>query len=168
MGSCVRYVVVVAAVLSCTQTAGAALRFGGNVCGLLTAKQATAISGVTAKCTNEAPLPGPGSNQYTGNWAGVTTKSPALQVTVVKYTDPGVLKLAVHNLKQGLPGGTPKKVTGIGDAAFEAKGPPDTGPGIHVAIGTYIAYINLATVGGPPLSPSLLEPIAKDIVAKLS
>jgi hypothetical protein len=170
MRACVRYVVVVAAVLSCTQTAGAALRFGGNVCGLLTAKQVTAISGVTAKCKNEAPLPGPlpGSTQYAGNWAGVTTKSPALQVTVVKYPDPGMLKLAVHNLKQGLPGGTPKKVTGIGDAAYEAKGPPDTGPGINVAIGKYIAYINLATVGGPQLSPSLLEPIAKDVVAKLS
>ncbi len=170
MGGCVRYLVVLTAVLSCTQTAGAAPPFGGNVCGLLTAKQVTAISGVTANCKNEPPLSGPGqgSKQYTGNWAGVTTKSPALQVTVVKYTDPGVLKLAVHNLKQGLPGGAPKKVTGIGDAAYEAKGAPDTGPGIHVAIGKYIAYINLATVGGPPLSPSLLEPIAKDVVAKLS
>jgi hypothetical protein len=98
----------------------------------------------------------------------VTPKSPGLQVTVVHYTDPGFLKLADHNLKQGLPGGTPKKVVGIGDAAYEAKGPPSTGPGIHVAIGNYIAYINLSQVGGPPLAPSLLHPIAKDVVAKLS
>ena len=170
MRGCIRSVVVVAVVLACTQTAGAAPTFGGNVCGLLTAKQVTAISGVTGKCKNEAPLSGPlpGSKQYTGNWAGATARSPALQVTVVRYTDAGALKLALQNLKQGLPGGTPKKVTGIGDAAYEAKGPPGTGSGIHVAIGKYIAYINLATVGGSPLSPSLLEPIAKDVVAKLS
>jgi hypothetical protein len=167
MGVCVRYVVVVAAVLCCAQTAGAAPVFSGNVCGVLTASQVTAISGVTAKCKNEAPLPAPGGKQYVGDWAGLTTKSPSLQVTVVKYTDRGALQLAVHNLKQGLPVGTPKKVAGIGDAAYEAKGPPNTGPGIHVAIGNYVAYINLS-VRGPSVSPSLLEPIAKDVVAKLS
>ena len=159
--------VVLAAVLATAPVAGAAQAFKGNVCGLLTAKQVTAIQGVTAACKNAAPLPGPGSKQYTGNWAGATPKSPGLQVTVVHYTDPGVLQLAVHNLKQGLPGGTPTKVTGIGDAAYEAKGPAGNGPGIHVAIGKYIAYINL-TQGGPALSPSVLEPIAKDVVAKLT
>jgi hypothetical protein len=148
--------------------ADAAPVFSGNVCALLTAKPVTAITGVTSKCKNVAPLPGPGSTQYVGNWAGVTPKSPALQVTVVKYTDPGALQLAVHNLKQGLSGGTPKKVAGIGDAAYEAKGSASAGPGIHVAIGKYIAYISLSTVGGAALSPSVLEPIAKDVVAKLS
>jgi hypothetical protein len=163
----VRYAVVVAALLCCAQTAGAAPVFSGNVCGLLTAKQVTAISGVTAKCKNEAPIPALGGKQYVGDWAGLMATSPSLQVTVVKYADPGALQLAVHNLKQGLSGGTPKKVTGIGDAAYEAKGPPDAGPGIHVAIGKYIAYINLS-VRGPSSSPTLLEPIAKDVVAKLS
>jgi hypothetical protein len=162
------YGVAIAAVLITASAAAAPPTFKGNVCALLTAKQVTAISGVTAKCKNVPPLPGPGSTQYVGNWAGVTSKSPALQVTVVKYTDPGVLQLAVHNLKQGLSGGTPTKVAGIGDAAFEAKGTASAGPGIHGAIGKYIAYISLSTVGGAALSPTLLEPVAKDVVAKLS
>jgi hypothetical protein len=164
----VRQLVVVLAMLAAASPASArSAAFSGNVCALLTAKQVTAISGVTAKCKNAAPLPGPGSKQYTGNWAGATTRSPTLQVTVVHYIDPGALQLAVHNLKQGLPGGTPKKVAGIGDGAYEAKG-VGNGPGIHVAIGKYIAYINASSVGGPPLLPSVLEPIAKDVVAKLS
>ncbi len=139
--------------------------FSGDVCGLLTAKQVTVISGVTGQCKNDTPLPGPGSEQYTSNWAGVTKKSPALQVTVVKYTDPGVLQLAVHNLKQGLSGGTPTKVTGIGDAAYEAKGAFEAG--IHVAVGKYIAYISLSEIGKTP-SLALIEPVAKDVAAKLS
>ena len=140
--------------------------FSGNVCGLLTAKQVTAIGGVTASCKNGAPLPGPGSKQYTGNWAGATPKSPQLQVTVAAFTSTDFLKRAVQNLRQGLPGGTPKKVTGIGDGAYEAKGP--LGPGIHVALGKYVAYLSLTAVGGPPPTLSQLEPIAKDVAAKLS
>jgi hypothetical protein len=162
----VRQLIVLLATLAVASPAAARpAAFNGNVCGLLTANQVTAISGVTAKCKNDAPLPGPGSKQYTGNWAGVTTKSPTLQVTVVKYTDPSVLQLAVHNLKQGLPGGTPKKVTGIGDAAYEAKGASEAG--IHVAVGKYIAYISLGEIGKTP-SPALIEPVAKDVAAKLS
>jgi hypothetical protein len=167
VGGRVRYTVVLAALLAAAPAAGAAPAFKGNVCGLLTAKQVTAIPGVTSSCKNAAPLPALGGKQYTGNWAGATTKSPTLQVTVVAYSDPGALQLAVHNLKQGLPGGTPKKVTGIGDGAYEAKG-VGNGPGIHVAIGKDIAYINVSYVGGPQLAPSVLEPIAKDVVAKLS
>jgi hypothetical protein len=37
-------------------------------------------------------------------------------VTVAHYTDPGALALAKRNLKQGFPGGTPRRVAGIGTA----------------------------------------------------
>ena len=161
--------VVLAAVLAAAPVAGAAPAFKGNVCGLLTAKQVTAVAGLTPSCKNDAPLPGPlpGSKEWTGNWAGVTPKSTTLQVTVAKFSDPGSLQLAVHNLKQGLPGGAPKKVTGIGDGAYEAKG-SGFGPGINVAIGDYVAYISLSSTGEPKPTLAQLEPIAKDVVAKLS
>jgi hypothetical protein len=162
-------VVVLAAVLATAPAAGAAPAFKGNVCGLLTAKQVTAVPGLTSSCKNAAPLPGPlpGSKQYEGNWAGVTPKSPTLQVTVVKFADPGTLQLAVHNLKQGLPGGTLKKVTGIGSSAYEATG-IGLGPAINVAIGNYVAYISLSSIGSPKPTPAQLDQIAKGVAAKLS
>jgi hypothetical protein len=162
-------VVVLAAALVAVSIAGAAPVFKGNVCGLLTAKQVTAVPGLTSSCKNQAPLPGPlpGSKEWTGNWAGVTPKSTTLQVTVAKFTDPGSLQMAVHNLKQGLPGGTPKKVTGIGDGAYEAKG-SGFGPGLNVAVGNYVAYLVLSSTGDPKPTLAQLEPIAKDVVAKLS
>ena len=144
--------------------AGAAPAFKGKVCALVSAKQATAIAGVSAKCTNAKPSPGPGSTIYIGNWAGLTSRSPTLQVTVADYTDAGALKLARQNLKQGLPG-PPKKVTGIGSAAYEAKG--GLSVGIHVSVGTYIAYISLSAVGSAPKSPAVLEPVAKAVAAHL-
>ena len=113
MGGRVRFVVVLAAVLVTAPVAGAAPAFKGNVCGLLTAKQVAAIPGVTSSCKNAAPLPALGGKQYEGDWAGVSPKSPTLQVTIGAYSDPGALQLAVHNLKQGFSGGTPKKVAGI-------------------------------------------------------
>src|SRR4051794_10498833 len=84
--------------------AGATGHFKGNVCGLLSAKQVPAIHGVTAKCTSAKPARGPGSTIYVGNWAGLSVRSPQLQVTVSHYTDAGALQIATHNLKQGLPG----------------------------------------------------------------
>jgi hypothetical protein len=168
VGGYIRYVASLVVVLATAPAAGAAPVFTGNVCGLLTAKQVTAVPGLTATCKKTAPLPGPlpGSKQYQSNWAGVTPKSPTLQVTVVKFADPGTLQLAVHNLKQGMSGGTLKKVTGIGDAAYEASG-IGLGPDINVAIGKYVAYMSLSSIGSPKPTPVQLEQIAKDVAAKL-
>ena len=135
-----------------------------NVCGLLTAKQATAISGVSSKCTNAKPSQGPGSKIYEGDWAGLKPTSPTLQVTVAVYGDPGALQLATRNLKQGLPG-PPKKVSGIGEAAYEATGA--MGAGIHVAVGKDIAYISVSTPGTTPKSAAVVEPVAKAVAANL-
>ena len=161
--------VVLVAVLVTAPIAGAAPVFSGNVCGLLTAKQVAGIPGVASSCKNAAPLPGPlpGSKEWTGNWAGTTPRSATLQVTIVKFADSGTLQLAVHNLKQGFSGGTPKKVAGIGYAAYEAKG-NGLGPGINAAIGNYIAYLSATSIDAPKPTLAELEPIAKDVVAKLS
>ncbi len=159
-----RLPVLVFAVLATAPAAGAAPGFKGNVCAMVSAKQVTAIAGVSSKCTNAKPSQGPGSTIYIGNWAGLTPKSPTVQVTVAVYTDTGVLQLAKQNLKQGLPG-PPKKVAGIGSAAYEAKGA--LAVGIHVSVGKYIAYINLNTIGKPPKSATVLEPLAKAIAARL-
>jgi hypothetical protein len=165
MGGHVRRLVVLVAIFVIAPTAAAAPVFKGNVCGLLTAKQVTAIAGVTAQCNPQPPLTGMGSKTYEGDWKGLTAKSPTLQVTVSVYSDSGWLQKADHNLPQGMPGGTPKKVTGIGDAAYEAKG--NFAVAIHVAVGKNIAYITLNQVGKTPSSPALIEPVAKDVAAKL-
>ena len=144
--------------------AGARLDFSGNVCQLVTAKQITAIPGVSSKCTNAAPSKGPGSTIYVGNWAGKTPTSPTVQVTVALYTDSGALKLAKSNLKQGLPG-PPKKVAGIGSAAYEAIG--GFSAGVHFNVGKYVVYLSLNTVGKPPQSTASLETLAKGIAARL-
>lgn len=138
--------------------------FAGKVCALVPSKQVTAIAGLSSKCVNAKPSQGPGSMIYVGNWAGATPTSPTLQVTVAVYKDPGALKLAVQNLKQGLPG-SPKKVTGIGSAAYESKGA--NAVGIHLVVGKYIAYINLNTIGAPPKSAVMLEPLAKTLATHL-
>jgi hypothetical protein len=131
---------------------------------MVSAKQVTAIAGVSSNCTNAKPSQGPGSTIYVGNWPGMTPKSPTVQVTVAAYTDAGALQLATHNLKQGLPG-PPKKVTGIGSAAYEAKGALSAG--VHVMVGKYIAYISLNTIGTPPRTAAVLEPLAKAVAARL-
>lgn len=166
-GGIVRLGLACVAALATAWPASASPVFNGNVCALLTAKQVTAIAGVTSSCKNQAPLKGvAGANQYVGNWAGQTRRSPSLQVTIAVYPNAKSqwLQLADHNLMQGL-SGPPKKVTGIGDAAYEAKG--DFAVDIHVAVGTYIAYITLSQIGKDPSSPALIEPIAKDVAAKL-
>ena len=159
-----RLAVPVFAALATASAAGAAPSFNGNVCAMVPTKQVTAIAGVSSKCTNAKPSQGPGSTIYVGNWAGLTPKSPTVQVTVAAYTDTGALQLAKQNLKQGLPG-PPKKVAGIGSAAYEAKGALSVG--IHVAVGKYIAYISLNTIGTPPKSATVLEPLAKAVATRL-
>jgi hypothetical protein len=156
---------VLLAALVAVAAAGAKSGFPPSVCSLLTAKQVTAL-GATSKCTNQAPLPGPGSTQYEGDWAGTTTRSPSLQVTVSKYTDPGFLQRATQNLKQGLPGGPAKAVKGLGGPAYEATGGAGAAS-IHIGAGKYIAYITLTSLGSPPKSAAPLEPIAKAVAAEL-
>ena len=163
-GTLVVVALAAGAALVAVAVAGAKSAFPPSVCSLLTAKQVTSL-GATSKCTNHAPLPGPGSMQYEGDWAGSTTRSPSLQVTVSKYTDPGVLQLATHNLKQGLPGGPAKAVKGLGGPAYEATGAGAAG--IHIGVGKYIAYITLTSLGAPPKSAAPIEPIAKTLAAEL-
>lgn len=152
------------AALAAASVAGARSNFNGNVCRLVSAKQITAIPGVSSSCTNAKPSKAPGSTIYTGNWAGNTPRSPRVQVTVAFYTDMGVLQLAKSNLEQGLPG-TPRKVAGIGSAAYEATGGLSTG--IHFNVGKYVVYISVNTVGKPPRSTASLEALAKAVAARL-
>lgn len=84
-----------------------------------------------------------------------------MQVTVALYTDQGALQLATRNLKQGLPGGTPRKVAGIGSAAYEATGATSTG--LHFRVGKYIAYLTL----NKPRATASLETLAKAVAARL-
>jgi hypothetical protein len=149
---------VVVALAVATAAAAAAPPFHGNVCGLLTARQVAALPGVLARCTNLPPTQGPGSTLYVGHWAGKTPGSAGLQVTVASYADQGALALASRNLRQGLPG-TPKRVTGIGTAAYEATGA--TSSAIHFAVGKYAVYLTATS----PLRS--LEVIARAVAARL-
>jgi len=146
--------------LAATSAASAGSRFAGNVCALIPTKQVTRVVGSPSHCTKAPTTPGPGSTMYVGNWAG-PAGSPPLQLTISVYSDQGFLQLAKRNLKQGLPGGTPKSVAGIGSAAYEASGAGSTG--IHFSVGKYVAYLSL----GKPRATTSLEALAKTIAARL-
>ncbi len=151
------------AALAAASSAGARPGAAVNVCRLLTAKQVAAVPGVSPKCANAKPMPGPGSTIYTANWAGKTATSAHLQVTLSLYTDQGMLGLAKRNLKQGLPG-PPRKVAGIGSGAFEATGA--AAQGIHVAFGKYVVVVILSGTGKLPQT-TVIEAVAKKIIARL-
>ncbi len=129
-------VVALAVAPAATSATAARAPFKGKVCALATAKQVTAITGVSSRCVNACPEPAPGATIYVGNWAGKTPTSPRLQVSVQVYKDSGMLRLAKSNLDVGLPG-PPRKVAGIGSAAYEATGGGSTA--IRFATGRYVA-----------------------------
>jgi hypothetical protein len=158
--------VSLAAALVITASAGARqATFSNSVCKLVPAKDVLAIPGMgTGPCTESAPLQAPGATDYVGNWKG-RLPTQGLQVTIEHYTDSGMLKLATNNLHQGLIS-LPKKVVGIGDAAYEAKGGAG-GVEVKTVVGNYIAIIVLSNVKRPIKSPSVIEPLAKDVVAAL-
>ncbi len=155
--------VVLAAALAATAATAARAPFKGKVCALATAKQVTAIPGVSSRCVNGAPEPAPGATIYVGNWAGKTPTSPRLQVSVQVYKDAGMLRVAKSNLDQGLPG-PPKKITGIGSGAYEATGGGSTA--IRFAAGGYVATAILSTTGRR--SRSALERFAKTLAKRLA
>ena len=150
-----------------TTVGAAAARTGADtdVCRLLTAKQVTTVKGVSSRCTNARPTAGPGATISSANWAGTTLRSPRLQVTVSLYADQGAFRLAKRNLGQGLPG-APRKVAGIGSAAYEATGGFATG--IRFADGKYIVLVSVGGVGKPSWSNRSVEALARAIAGRLS
>jgi len=141
--------------------AEAATGFHGKVCGLVTAKQAATVRGLSTTCTNAPSSQGPGSTIYVGKWAGKTSTSSHLQVTVSVYSDTGMLQLATRNLRQGLPGGPAKRVAGIGGAAYEATGAGSAG--IHFIVGKDVVAIVLTASS----STASVDSIAKTVAAEL-
>ena len=135
-----------------------------DTCRLLTAKQVTAVQGVSPKCTTAKPMAGPGSTIYEANWAGKTPRAPGVQVTVSLYTDQGMLALAKRNLNQGL-SGTPKRVAGIGSAAYEATGGFSTG--VRFAQGKYVVLVSVNGIGKPTWSTRSVEVLAKAVAGRL-
>ena len=149
-----------------TSAANARPVFDGKVCGLLTTKQIATVPGLSPACTNARPTKGLGSTLYEGNWPGKTPTSPILQITIARYTDSGALQLGKRNLPQGLPGGLPKKVAGIGAGAYEAIGASSVG--IHFTVGSYIGYASLNTRGTASRSlETTLERLARAAAARL-
>ncbi len=155
-------IAAVLATLAVAGTAGARSSFTGNVCGLVSAKQVATIPGLSTRCTRSRSA-GLGSTIFTGNWAARSARGPRLQVTISVYRDQGALRLAKRNLAQGLPGGTPRKVTGIGTAAFEATGAGAIG--IQFAVGKDIVYVTLTPIG--KARSAALEAIARAIASRL-
>jgi hypothetical protein len=159
-----RTIVVLVAALAVLAGPGAgATAFKGKVCSLVSPKTVTAIKDVSSACTEQSPLPSPGGKDYVGTWKGLTPTTN-LQVTIEAFTDPGMLLLAIHNLKQGLVG-TPTSASGIGDGAFEAKNA--SAVELKLATGKYVAIIILSSVRKPPKSPTELESLGKAVVLAL-
>ena len=159
-----RTVVVLLAALAVPAGASAgAAAFKGKVCSLVSSKTVTAIKDVSPACSEQSPLPSPGGKDYVGTWKGLTPTTN-LQITIEAFTDPGMLSLATHNLKQGLVG-TPKSVSGIGNRAFESRSA--LAVDLKLVTGKYIAIITLSSVRKPPKSPAELESLGKAVVTAL-
>jgi hypothetical protein len=139
-----------------------------DVCKMVPAKVVKAVPGVGSYCTVTPPQAGPGSTDYVGTWTdkpaiaksgkGGIGPQISLEVTIARYTDKGVLKLAVQNLDQGLPG-PPVAVKGLGGPAYEAKGYQIVA--VHIAWKSYVAYVGLTSARLPQSSPKVLYPLAK-------
>jgi hypothetical protein len=139
-----------------------------DVCKTVPAKVVRAVPGVGSYCTETPPEVGPGSTDYVGTWtdrpetakSGKTGTGPhtSLEVTIARYTDKGLLDLAVQNLDQGLPG-PPTSVKDLGGPAYEAKGAMAVA--VHIAWKNYVAYVGLTSVQSPPSSPKVLHSLAK-------
>jgi hypothetical protein len=153
----------IAAAVAAPSAAAGPAAFRGNVCRLATAKQVTAIPGVSSRCTNGKAAPALGGKSYVGTWAGKTSASSGLQVAIDVYTDSGMLKRAVSNLNEGLVGSRPKKIAGVGRVAYEATGAGKTE--IQFTSGKYIARVIVSTTG--KRSRVALERLAKAIAKKL-
>jgi hypothetical protein len=154
--------------LAAVSAAGAAKKpgFTGNVCKLAPAANVKAVVGSPSTCKSQRQS-GIGSINYVGNWSTAKARSATLQVTVEKFTDSGMQKLAITNLKQGLPG-PPKRIGKIGSTvAFEGTGANATG--IHFAAGKYVVILVVNTVGSNPPKKlrTALENLAKAIAPKL-
>jgi methylaspartate ammonia-lyase len=80
------------------------------------------------------------------------------------YIDSGALQLAKHDLKKGLPG-PPKRVGGIGSAAYDAIGA--SSDGIHFAVGTYVVSVTLSSTAAPLRSTAPVDAAAKPIAVRL-
>ena len=145
-----------------------------DVCKTVPAKVVLAVPGVGSYCTDTPPEVAPGSTDYVGTWTArpETAKSgkggagppTSLEVTIARYTDKGLLGLAVQNLDQGLPG-PPVAVKNLGGRAYEAKGAMTVA--IHIAWKNYVAYVGLTGGRIPPSSPKVLRPLAKVLTETL-
>jgi hypothetical protein len=153
----------IAAAAAAPSAAAAPGAFRGNVCSLATPKQVTAIPGVSSRCTNGKAAPGIGAKSYVGTWAGTKPTLSGLQVSIDAYTDSGMRGRAVSNLNEGLVGSRPKKIAGVGSAAYEATGAGKTE--IQFASGKYVARVIVATTG--KRSRVALQALAKAIAARL-
>ena len=158
-----RLSVVLSALAICGSAGAHSAAFKGNVCKFVPAKAIASVPGITSACTEQAPLTAPGGTDYVGTWKG-STPTTSLQITISVFNDPDWLGRARSNLKQGLLA-TPKKVAGIGDAAYEAKN--FAGVEIKTDVGKYIAIVVLSSVKDPPKSPAMIVPLTKAVVAAL-
>lgn len=157
-------VLALASLAAATSAAARPTSFAGNVCRLLTAKQVAAVQGVAPKCTNAAPMPGPGAKIFSASWPGKTPRSSTLQVTISAYADKGLLARAKQNLDQGLPG-PPRKVAGFGGGAYEAFGAGSAA--MHFAVGKDVVVVILTSVARSARTTSELQAVAKAVAARV-
>jgi hypothetical protein len=91
-----------------TASSASAERFGGDVCGLLSAKLVATVH-APAKCTNRPTIHGAGSTTYYGTWGSIAT-FPNLSVSVVSFQSKSALQTAESVWK----GRTATRLAGVG------------------------------------------------------
>ena len=134
--------------------------FSGNVCAMVSAAQVSALK--APKTCKPATLKSAINTAYYGTWAASSPTGPHLTVSVVAWKDSALLAAARSHLNI-LPG-PPKKVTGIGSAAYESSAGQLTV--INFVVGSDICDINLRTAK-PIGSLTAFNALARSIASKL-
>lgn len=150
----------VAAVVA-APAAYASRAFSGNPCSLVTGKQLAAF-GISGSC-KPTTLSGPGFTASTAIWN--LTSTPHLSVGVHTYASASgpAWDIAMKTLKL-LPGGQGRKVSGIGNVAYETGGGSAIAA-INFVVGKQIVNVNLHAKGAVSLNQ--LDALAKSVAAKL-
>jgi hypothetical protein len=153
-------VCAVAAVAGCwVSVAGAG--YSGNPCSVLSAKL-VANAGVTPlKCRPNPPVKTPYATTYIGYWGRSANAPTHLIIQINKVSNAASLSTfkALMEKRKGWVA-TPKKVTGVGSLAYEAR-TSDIGE-IQFITGSYFVGLTLYSK-----SPARVTALAKAIAAKL-
>jgi hypothetical protein len=137
--------------------------FSGNACTLASARQIAAL-GIKAGC-KPTSVKTPGFDNNLATWGNLAAPHVSIGVNTYPSTSSSTYQVALKSLAF-LPGGSSKKVSGIGSVAYESGANGSTLSAINFVVGKQIVNIELRTAGGQK-SFAALDKLSKAVEAKL-